>query len=260
MQTLRPLQALATGLALLSSGCLLLTAPAQANELDQATGFYATLGLGASWLNDQSTNYLEPLSAHYTYDGGFSGDAGLGYDFGPIRAELTYAFNSFSSNALESSLGSLEVSGGSTRLNSGYLSAYWDLPVGGRLVPYIGGGVGFSHYSYGSGSLDGVAYPGGSADTFGYQAKAGVSWLVSRQTDAYLEGVYQGGSSFTIAGEDYGAINSWGARLGVRWRFSGAPAAAAAAPAAMPEAAAPISEPTAAPEPAPAPAPIRGLW
>lgn len=240
------------GMSVLSGG------PARAEEPGNGKGFYGTLGLGASWLNDQSTDFLSPASGDYTYGGGFAGEVGVGYDFGALRTEITYGYNHFTNTGLDSSLGNFENEGGAVNLNSGYASLYWDLPVGGRLVPYIGGGIGYTNYSFGSGSLDGVAYRGTNVGTFGYQGKVGVSYAMSHQADLFLEGVYQGGSSFSINSESYGSLNSWGGRLGMRWRFGGPvapPVAVEPAPSPMPEPA-----PAPMPEPEPAPAPVRGLW
>lgn len=251
--------ALVVGATSLAGLALLTSAPAHAEDLGDGKGFYATLGLGASWLSDQSTDFLDPASADYNYGGGFTGDVGIGYDFGALRAEITYAYNRYSTDSLDSSVGTFDNSGGNVNLNSGYASLYWDLPVGGRLVPYLGGGIGYTNYSFGSGSLDGESYRGSNVGTFGYQGKVGVAYTVSHQADVFLEGVYQGGSSFSIGSESYGALNSWGGRLGLRWRFGGPVAAPVAvvepAPAPMPEPA-----PAPMPEPEPAPAPVRGLW
>jgi len=89
---------------------------------------------------------------------------------------------------------------------------------------------------------------GGNQSAFGWQAKLGVSYVVSRSTDVFVEGVYQGASSVTTDNVEFGAFNSWGAKVGARFRFGADPAPVA------------VVEPTPAPEPAPAPEPIRGLW
>lgn len=245
-------------LGLLASGFVLQPAQVHAQDVQQGTGFYATLGLGASGLSNQSTDYLD---GEYTYGGGFSGDIGAGYDFGPIRTELTYSYNTYPSEGLSTAAGTLRNQGGAVSLNSVYVSAYWDIPVSARLVPYIGGGLGYTNYSFASGVLDGSAYAGANIGTLGYQAKAGLSYVMSRQADLFLEGVYQGGASFNLSGERYGALNSWGGRLGLRWRFGGAPAQASAPASAEPEPT-PIPTPEAAPAPVPepTPSPVRGLW
>ncbi|MFM7237498.1 MAG: outer membrane protein [Cyanobium sp.] len=251
-------RALVLGATSLASLTLLLSAQARAEDLGNSKGFYGTLGLGASWLSDQTTDFFSPASGHYEYNGGFAGDVGLGYDFGALRAEITYAYNRFTADSLSSSVGTFDNDGGIGNLNSGYASLYWDLPVGGRLVPYLGGGIGYTNYGFGSGSQGGESYRGSNVGTFAYQGKVGVSYTVSHQADVFLEGVYQGGSSFSIGSESYGPLNSWGGRLGVRWRFGGP----VAPPVAVEPAPAPLPEPASAPmpEPEPAPAPVRGLW
>lgn len=242
---------------LLSGTDLLQSRALKAEEITQGTGFYAAIGLGASWLRDQSTTYPGSIDSRYTYGGGFSGDAALGYDFGAIRSEVSYAFNTYSNGALETPGGSYDLAGGSTNLNSAYLSAYWDLPLSSRWIPYLGGGAGYTNYGYSSGSFAGVPYKGSNVGTFGYQAKAGLSYVLSRRSDLYLEATYQGGSPFRFGSEKYGALNSWGTRLGLRWRFGGAaPAAAlAATPEPLPPQPAPVL-----PAPEPATEPVRGLW
>jgi len=225
----------------------------------QGTGLYATIGLGAGWPQSQSTNYVQPLNGRYIYRGGFAGDVGIGYDFGALRTEITYAFNSNPNPLLDYDGGTLDIDGSQVRLNSGYVSAYWDIPITPRIIPYIGGGIGGSNYSFGAGSIDGVAYKANGVGTFAYQAKAGVSYVVNRQADLFVEGVYQGAAGFNLNGECYGPLNVWGAKAGLRWRFAGAPPVVAEAPAP-----APIVEPPPAaivePAPEPQPAPIRGLW
>ena len=118
-------------------------------------------------MTNQSTNQLAPVDADYSCGGRFTGEIGVGYDFGAIRTELTYAYKNYSSGDLQSPLGKVNINGGSTNLNSGYLSAYWDIPVGGRFVPYIGAGIGYTNYSYSSVNQGGVPFNGASAGTFG---------------------------------------------------------------------------------------------
>jgi opacity protein-like surface antigen len=231
----------------------------EAEPVVQGTGFYATLGLGAGWPQSQSTDFFDPLNARYIYRGGFAGDVGFGYDFGAVRAEITYAFNSNPDPLVDYDGGTLSINGSQVRLNSGYVSAYWDIPITPRIIPYIGGGIGGSNYSFGAGTIDGVPYRAAGMGTFAYQAKVGVSYVVSRQADLFVEGVYQGASGFNIAGESYGPLSIWGAKAGLRWRFAGAPAAVVVAPAPEPTPA-PTPAPMVEPAPAPQPAPIRGLW
>jgi opacity protein-like surface antigen len=107
--------------------------------------------------------------------------------------------------------------------NSVLASAYVDIPTNSRWVPYIGGGLGYTNVGWGAYSA--IAFgvtltqTPGSQGVFGYQAKLGLSYLASRNADLFVEGTYQGAAGFTIDRVNYDPLNSWGARLGARYRF-----------------------------------------
>jgi len=61
----------------------------------------------------------------------------------------------------------------------------------------------------------------------GYEAKAGLAYRSSPRTDLFAEAVYQGAASRSQGSLDRSAINSWGYRLGLRYRLGGVHAAAA---------------------------------
>ena len=61
----------------------------------------------------------------------------------------------------------------------------------------------------------------------GYEAKAGLAYRSSPRTDLFAEAVFQGAASRSQGSIDRSAINSWGYRLGLRYRFGGVHAAAA---------------------------------
>lgn len=68
-----------------------------------ATGFYATLGVGAAWPQNVtgSTSILDiDVSGDYSLDPGVTVEVGAGYDFGVVRAELTYFYNHATLNSL----------------------------------------------------------------------------------------------------------------------------------------------------------------
>lgn len=224
-------------------------------------GFYATIGLGASWPQDLSWDARNfPLGGNIQQGGGFSGEAGVGYDFGAIRTELTYGYSRSSVNRISVDGFGSAGSSGVVNKNDVLASAYWDINTNSRWTPYIGGGIGYTNLSTPS-----IRTPLGRTGSdnqglFGYQAKVGVTYAASRSTDVFLEGVYQGATSFDGSDVNYGSTNNWGAKLGARFRFGGAPAApVAATPAPEP---APYVAPAPQPQPymAPEPQPIRGLW
>ena len=203
-------------------------------NIPDTKGFYATLGLGASWpqnvtATDSTIDRLVgvPVKGSFSTGGGFAGDVGVGYDFGSVRTELTYLYTNATLNSL-----TLTANGGSANIgttasinsNSVLASAYYDIPTKSRWSPYFGGGLGYTNLS--TGTITGTALgitatlPGSNQGLFGYQAKVGVSYLASSSTDIYVEGTYQGATGFTVDTTTYGSLNTWGAKVGFRYRFS----------------------------------------
>ncbi|MCP9860565.1 porin family protein [Cyanobium sp. Cruz-8D1] len=257
----------------------------EVKEVYSAKGWYLTIGVGAQTPSDQTVNstnnlvspFFTPLlfnfqnnnSTKLDLGGGFSGDVGVGYDFGALRAELTYGYSSASLNAVgaASPIGfgafglvpfTNNVSG---RVNKNDLlaSVYYDFENNSRWTPYIGGGIGYTNISTPGLSFGYFNSNGVNKGLFGWQGKVGVSYAMSYNSDIYLEGVYQGASGYTSNNVTFDAFNSWGGKIGFRYRFGARPVAVAPAPA--PE---PVMQPAPAPapifQPEPAPAPIRGLW
>lgn len=235
---------------------------------EQAEGWYLTVGAGASKPanNTWTVNDLNGVGADSgrfgaRYGGGFAVDAGVGYDFGAIRTELTYSYNRASLNRLNGTIGnnnyrSSDVSGVINK-NDIFASAYVDFPFG-RWVPYVGAGIGYTNLSTPSFTLANQRTGSANEGLFGWQAKAGLAYALDYNWDVYAEGVYQGASGFDSGNLDINSFNNWGGKLGFRYRFGQRPTVVVEQPAP-----APSPEPAPAPEPAPSyePAPpVRGLW
>jgi opacity protein-like surface antigen len=243
---------------------------------EQGTGFYGTVGLGATWANDINGRVNKKdgtrRGIELETEGGFSLDAGIGYDFGPLRTELTYVYNRTAVNDIKrnNNWDSTRTNGGNQ--NGIMASAYWDINTGSRWTPYIGGGIGWINQSMGNNTLVRVGGNGttnrintgsGSDDLFGWQAKAGVAYGLNWNTDIYGEVVYQGAESFRAGRTSYEAIdNSWGFKIGARYRFGGPVVEEVVEETVITPAPAPAPRPQPAPAPVyqPEPAPIRGLW
>jgi opacity protein-like surface antigen len=233
MQHLHSLPVMAAGL--LAATALLATAgqaeeTAKPDAVPDPTGFYATLGVGASWPQDVNGNtsvFGVPVNANYNLGGGFAGEVGAGYDFGPVRTELTYSYtNATLNNVTATALGvsgNSSISNGNVNTNSVLVSAYLDIPTNSRWVPYIGGGIGYTNVGWGAYNATAfgvtLTQEAGNQSVFGYQAKLGVSYLASKSTDIFAEGIYQGTSGFTVNEVNYDPLGSWGARVGARLRF-----------------------------------------
>jgi hypothetical protein len=227
----------------------------------QGTGWYVTVGAGGAWASnwdfqDNLADYNFSGNANLT--GGFAVDGGVGYDFGVIRTELTYSFARASLHKVH--VDDFETFNGSGNIdkNDVMASVYLDLPFG-DWVPYIGGGIGYSNLSTPSYTIDGERFGSGNEGLFGWQAKAGVAYVLNWNTDVYVEGTYSGASGFDSNDFSYSSFNNWGAKLGFRYRFGAPPVVVVEQPAPAPEPA-PAPMPMPEPAPAPEPAPIRGLW
>ncbi len=259
----------------------------EVKEVYSANGWYLTIGAGAQTPSDQTVNsngtlvspFFTPLlfnfgnnnSTKLDLGGGFSGDVGVGYDFGALRAELTYGYSRASLNAVGAAnpigFGAFGIVpftnnvSGIINKNDVLASLYYDIETNSRWTPYIGGGIGYTNLSTPSFSLNGFPTNSVNKGLFGWQAKVGVSYAMSYNSDVYLEGVYQGAGGYSSENLTFDAFNSFGGKIGFRYRFGARPVAAAPAPTPEPE---PIMQPAPAPapvfQPEPAPAPIRGLW
>jgi len=241
------------------------TTTAEVVEVESVNGWYLTVGAGAIWPGNQ--NYWAtswPLSASYQphgvlqFNGGFSVDGGIGYDFGAIRTELTYGYGSPSLETIVSrDLSTSFSAGGKINKNDVMLSAYWDVLPFSRFTPYIGGGIGYTNLSTPSYNV-GSYYSGRqSKGLFGWQAKAGISYALAYNWDVYAEGTYSGTGNPQFENVNFSSYSDFGAKLGFRYRFASPAVVVVPEPAPAP---APAPAPIPMPEPAPAPAPIRGLW
>lgn len=182
---------------------------------------YVTGAVGANWPIDRVATGEAGSFTEFS-NPGFSTEIGLGYDFRPVRLELTYAldasrlrgYNSVSDQYYEYDRG------GETAKNSAFVSLYWDLFTGKRLTPYIGGGVGISSLNVMDFSEPGYGYDGYSRTLFGYQVKAGLAYAIDPRSKFFAEAVFRGTSGYnTFDGfNDWRdpSFSSWGGQVGVR--------------------------------------------
>jgi len=231
-------------------------------EVESVNGWYLTVGAGAAWPTTMGFRTSDVFpgdepSGDFSFGGGFSIDGGIGYDFGALRAELTYGYTRASLNEVNINNSDYNFSGsGIINKNDVMGSLYWDIDTNSRFTPYLGGGIGYTNLSTPSVTIDGYRTDSASRGLFGWQAKVGVSYIMSYNTDVYVEGTYSGASGFYNGDVHYNSYNDFGAKLGFRYRFA-SPEVVVIAPEPQPE---PAPAPMPQPEPEPAPAPIRGLW
>lgn len=212
--------------------------PAIAEEKD-GKGWYGTAGVGFLSPNDPAgdecvTILGSKVCADYDYkfDDAFSGEVGVGYDFGKFRVEATYTRSNTSLNKVKADVSvdgikyvtlSSKVDDGDANLNSFLINGYIDFETDSKFVPYVGGGIGYTKINFSSYTVkvDGYTVKSGegSDSAFGYQAKAGVSYLASEKVDIFGEAIFSGTTGFNIDSASIDPVTSWGARAGIRYRF-----------------------------------------
>jgi hypothetical protein len=185
------------------------------------SGLYVTGAVGANWPVAR-TGTGDAGSFTEFSDPGFSTEIGFGYNFKPLRAELTYALDASKLQSYNTDSGQSYAydRGGETVKNSAFASLYWDLFPNKRFTPYVGAGLGFSSLSVAKFSEPGYDYSGYTTLLFGYQAKAGLSYGIDPESKVFAEVVYRGTNGFnTNDGFDdwrNSSFSSWGGQIGVR--------------------------------------------
>ena len=139
-----------------------------------------------------------PLGRNVDADLGFTGELGMGYDFGGIRVEGTAGYDTAKVNAKALSTKTYSGAGRTKSFDLG-VAAYVDLVREGPLKPFIGGGIGASRVDYSINRLMIDKTPGtqkpmvaitGKDWGFRWHLDAGASYDVTPQTSIELLGRY----------------------------------------------------------------------
>lgn len=121
-----------------------------------------------------------PIS--FAYEDGIGGGFKLGYLFeGGLRPELNFSYNE---NDIETfTVNGAEVDSANSKLRALRLMAnvWFDIDLGGSVLPYIGGGFGLQNTEF---SREGAE---ADDDTTAYQLGAGVNFLVNDRTTLALD-------------------------------------------------------------------------
>ena len=189
----------------LSIASLSAIAPLTAEEKYEGVYFVGSIGSGR--MNDiEFSAALGGGTAQF--DSGFSGDIGVGYDFGSWRTEFTYN----STNTPLDGIANVDVD-----VKSLFLSAAYDWRSDKKWQPYIGAGVGSSTIDLNLGAtVGGTTLTAGDDDITTVKIKAGVNYEASENLDVYGEIWSQGFDDFTIGLIQFTDVSVSGASLGLR--------------------------------------------
>ncbi|MEY2644343.1 MAG: hypothetical protein RLZZ611_992 [Cyanobacteriota bacterium] len=230
---------------------------------------YFSLQLGVGIPNDYN-GYIHTIDTDTTLklNSGFNGEAALGYKINDFRTDLSVGYGNFPVGQQyyeTEGYGKATVDGqGAVNLLTVMANVYYDIPiwereaVRSRWSPYIGAGIGYANIGTPP-CAAADCYAGGSAGTFAWQAKAGVSYRATERGFAFLEGGYIGTTGNTTVDDvSFGNFGAWRVNLGWRQGFGGAPKAKTVAAVEVQPESAPAS--TAQLQPASPQPPVRGIW
>ena len=176
-----------------------------AEEKTKGTYFVGSIGSGA--MND-ITFSASVGGGTATFDPGFSGEIGVGYDFGNIRTDFTY-------NSTTTPLAG--TTGVDVQVNSFLLSAAYDWRADKKWQPYVGLGVGSSTIDINlATTVGGTSITAGDDNIATAKLKLGVNYEASKDMDVYGELWGQGFDDFTIGLIQFSDVSVSGVSLGFR--------------------------------------------
>ncbi len=196
--------------------------------LAEPPGFYATVGAVLTPAVEQRFSTTAPngtsISTTSAIGAGLGSEAGIGYDFGKARAEITAIYNprSVNSTTVDLPLGptTFQLDDVSIKTTSLMVSGYRDIPImPNKLEAYLGGGIGVRYTTIDAFSLTPapritIQVPSDNDTNFGCQAKLGLTYKINKKMDIFTEAVYAG----TVTSND-GNLGILGVRIGTRRRF-----------------------------------------
>jgi opacity protein-like surface antigen len=124
----------------------------------------------------------------------------VGYRMGDIRleGEIFHTASAVSNGFAQGALATANVNG-TTQNNAYMLNAYYDVPIGGVIKPYVGAGIGLMTSRFTGGATVATAGTGGNPATItnesydgsksglAYQLKAGVAYALDAKTDLFFQ-------------------------------------------------------------------------
>ena len=193
----------------LSIASLSAITPLTAEEKSKGVYFVGSIGLGQMADIDIASNLG---GGKFEFDSGFSGEIGVGYDFGNFRTDFT--FNSTNTDLTK-------VQGTTTNVGvdvtSYLISAAYDWRADKKWQPYVGAGFGSSNIDVNLATTVGsVNVTVGDDDISTFKFKAGVNYQASDNLDVYGELWGQAFDDFTIGALEFKDCGMTGASLGLR--------------------------------------------
>lgn len=209
---------IATGIILASFSTSIFGLSAKAEDEKE---WYLTVGGGLAAVLDNDWTWSS-YSGELQHDSGFSGEIGVGKDYGRTRLEITWARNSgdLSSISVDQAGTAVSVSGGVTQ-DGIFVTGLYELTEDedAKITPYIGGGIGYNRTKWDNVTVAGTNSGDSWVSNVATQIKVGTLVDMSEKSDFYLEGVYGLQSGYTVDGFTWGNVGSISVRTGLKFKF-----------------------------------------
>lgn len=191
---------------------------------------YVSLAVGGAFPNIPNGTIetgppLGSIGNQLAFNPGFAGELAAGYKFANARLELAAGYGTFKQNQQTVTILGQSIAipaTGQMSYLSAMLNGYYDFSIRqqdgrySRWYPYIGAGIGYASASTPSCPFGTDCFAGGSAGTFAYQGKVGVTYRASKMSDVFVEVAYLGTTGFTVNTVSYDNIGAY--RVTVGWR------------------------------------------
>ena len=147
------------------------------------------------------------------FENGVLWDIGAGYDFGNIRAELSYDETTQNIDTVQGYQAYTQV-----KSRSIFLTGYYDFRADKKWQPYVGIGVGSSEIEASTAYVGNVTLSAGDTNITSAIIKVGVSYSMEN-SDIFIERSGQGFDDFTIGNFTYTGVGVGSWTAGFRQRF-----------------------------------------
>lgn len=218
-----------TLLPLLGLLALPLATPAAA-QADSEKGIYAVARVGGTFetkgkLEDNFGTFQDDTK----YKAGLTGEIGAGYKFRMFRIEQTVGYSDLKLNTEKASVDGFSANG-RTKMFKVDVSGYIDVPVGGIITPYVGGGIGAARVESRLARFDQITGSSSSYDGKDWgllmHADLGVGVKVAPKVTVEVGGRYTRITQLKFQGQSDGSATTFDPKMstvsgniGVRYAF-----------------------------------------
>ena len=187
----------------------LFSGSAIAEESQRHEGFYMMTGLGYT----NTTNIDIVSGGSIVFENGVLYDVGAGYDFGSIRAEISYDGTTQNIASVQGYKAYTQV-----KTNSIYATGYYDFRSDKKWQPYLGIGLGSSAIDTSTAYVGNITLNAGTTNIFSAIVKAGLTYSTGT-SDIFIERSGQGFDNFTIGSFEYTGVGVGSWTAGLRFKF-----------------------------------------